>query len=169
MKTFFVRNAHWESFIHLLQLLVENSSALKNTKSWSSEVLLQFLLDDRKVKSQHFQWQELHHVAQSRPLVNSASLCIGISPSALWLPLDMLLEDAMDGSQVSATSAVEIITGDTFSFHASMLHLYYLIEIVSLTSTITGLVKSLQAINATSWHEVFLGLWMASLRLVQRV
>ncbi|CAA0807074.1 Mediator of RNA polymerase II transcription subunit 33A, partial [Striga hermonthica] len=30
------------------------------------------------------------------------------------------------------------------------------------------LVKSLKAINAASWHEVFLGLWMAALRLVQR-
>lgn len=49
---------------------------------------------------------------QSRPLVNYAGLCLGTSRSALWLPLDMLLEDAMDGSQVNATSAVEIITGN---------------------------------------------------------
>lgn len=32
-----------------------------------------------------------------------------------------------------------------------------------------GLVKSLQATNAASWHEIFLGLWMVALRLVQRV
>ncbi|KAI3469504.1 hypothetical protein Pfo_026167 [Paulownia fortunei] len=135
---------HWESFIQRMQLLVENSSALRNSKYITPGVLLQLISDTHKIKSQHFQaslLQEFHPVVQSRPLINSAGLCLGTSRSALWLPLDMLLEDAMDGSQVNATSALEIIT---------------------------GLVKSLQAINATSWHEIFLGLWMAALRLVQR-
>ncbi|KAL6517243.1 hypothetical protein OROHE_017949 [Orobanche hederae] len=137
--------AHWESFIQRMQLLVENSSALRNSKSLTPESLVQLIsLDTHKSKSRHFQAslpQDFHSLVQWRPLVNSAGLCLGTSRSALWLPLDMLLEDAMDGSQVNATSAVEIIT---------------------------GLVKSLQAINAASWHEVFLRLWMAALRLVQR-
>ncbi|PIN11817.1 hypothetical protein CDL12_15571 [Handroanthus impetiginosus] len=135
---------HWESFIQRMQLLVENSSALRNSKSITPEVLTQLISDTHKIKSQNFQaslLKEFHLVVQSRPLVHSAGLCLGTSRSGLWLPLDMLLEDAMDGSQVNATSAVEIIT---------------------------GLVKSLQAISATSWHEIFLGLWMAALRLVQR-
>ncbi|KAL3812720.1 hypothetical protein ACJIZ3_013988 [Penstemon smallii] len=134
--------AHWEHFSDGTRLLVENSSALRNSKSITPEVLLQLVSDTHKITSQHFQansLQELH--IKSRPLINSAGVCLGVSRSALWLPLDMMLEDAMDGSQVNATSAIEVIT---------------------------GLVKSLQAINATSWHEIFLGLWMASLRLVQR-
>ncbi|KAL7144625.1 hypothetical protein ABFS83_07G024900 [Erythranthe nasuta] len=124
---------HWESFIQTMQLLLEHSSALRNSKCISPEILLKLISDAHKIK--------VHPVVQVTPLVNSAGLCIGTSQSALWLPLDMLLEDAMDGSQVNATSAIEIIT---------------------------GLVKSLQAIHITSWHAIFLGLWMAALRLVQR-
>lgn len=47
----------------------------------------------------------------------------------------------MDGSQMTATSAAEILT---------------------------GLVKALQAVTQASWKDAFLGLWFASLRLVQR-
>ncbi|KAF2314902.1 hypothetical protein GH714_037127 [Hevea brasiliensis] len=61
--------------------------------------------------------------------------------SVLWLPIDLFLEDAMDGSQVAAIGAVE---------------------------NLTGLVKALQAVNGTTWHDTFLGLWIAALRLVQR-
>lgn len=35
----------------------------------------------------------------------------GDSWSALWLPIDLILEDALDGGQVAAFSAIEIITG----------------------------------------------------------
>lgn len=94
-----------------MQILVENSSALRNSKSITPEVLLQLISDTHKNKSQNFRASFLQDFHQSRPLVNSAGLCVGTSWSSLWLPLDMLLEDAMDGSQVSATSAVEIITG----------------------------------------------------------
>lgn len=96
-----------------MQLLVENSSSLRNSKSITPDVLLQLISDTQKNKPQHFQaslLQEFHPVVQSRPLINYAGLCLGTSRSALWLPLDMLLEDAMDGSQVNATSAIEIIT-----------------------------------------------------------
>ena len=34
---------------------------------------------------------------------------------------------------------------------------------------VAGLVKALQAVNHTTWHDTFLGLWTAALRLVQRV
>ncbi|CAA2957934.1 Hypothetical predicted protein [Olea europaea subsp. europaea] len=137
-------STHWGKFTQRVQLLVENSSALRNSTVTTRKVFRQLISDSCKTLSQHF-WgsslQEFHALEQSRPLGTSASFCLGASRSALWLPLDMLLEDAMDASQVNATSAVEIIT---------------------------GLVKSLQAFNETSWHEVFLGLWMAALRLVQR-
>ncbi|XP_047982654.1 mediator of RNA polymerase II transcription subunit 33A-like [Salvia hispanica] len=135
---------HWKNFTQRMELLVENSSFLRNSKTIRPEALLQFLSDTQRSNHHHFKpslVQEFHPTLQSRPLINYAGLCLGTSRSALWLPLDMLLEDAMDGSQVNATSAVEIIT---------------------------GLVKSLQATNAASWDEIFLGLWMAALRLVQR-
>lgn len=55
--------------------------------------------------------QKYHAVMASGSLVSSAGLCHGASRTALWLPLDLVLEDAMDGYQVDATSAVETITG----------------------------------------------------------
>ncbi|CDY18115.1 BnaA01g23760D [Brassica napus] len=58
-----------------------------------------------------------------------------------WLPLDLVFEDAMDGYQVNPTSAIEIIT---------------------------GLAKTLKGINGSNWHDTFLGIWIAALRLVQR-
>lgn len=48
--------------------------------------------------------------------MSSAGQCHGASQSALWLPIDLFLEDAMDGSQVGATSAVETLTGKSFHF-----------------------------------------------------
>ncbi|KAL7251897.1 hypothetical protein ACSBR1_013698 [Camellia fascicularis] len=134
---------HWESFVQRIQLLAANSSALGNSEV-TPEVLLQLTSDTRKVLSRQCKTsslQEFHEVMASGCLSNSAGLCHGASRSALWLPLDLVLEDAMDGSQVNATSSIEIIT---------------------------GLIKALQAINGTTWHETFLGLWMAALRLVQR-
>lgn len=55
--------------------------------------------------------QEFHAVMVSGSLISSANQLHGIGWSALWLPIDLFLEDAMDGSQVAATSAVEILTG----------------------------------------------------------
>ncbi|KAA8527547.1 hypothetical protein F0562_034738 [Nyssa sinensis] len=135
---------HWGSFVHRIQLLVANSSALRNSEVTTPEVLLQLISDTRKVLSGECitsSLQEFHAVIASGSLASSARLCRGASHSAFWLPLDLVLEDAMDGSQVNATSAIEIIT---------------------------GLIKGLQAINGTTWHETFLVLWMAALRLVQR-
>lgn len=55
--------------------------------------------------------QKFHAVMAFGSLASSVSLCPGASRSNLWLPLDMVLEDAMDGYLVNTTSAVEIITG----------------------------------------------------------
>ncbi|KAL2508911.1 Mediator of RNA polymerase II transcription subunit 33A [Forsythia ovata] len=134
----------WGSFIQRIQLLVTNSSALRNSKVMTPEVLLRLISDKRKITSHYCQknsLQDFHGILQSTPLDGSAGLCLGVSRSALWLPLDLLLEDAMDGYQVNTTSAIEMIA---------------------------GLVKTLQAINSTTWYEIFSGLWMAALRLVQR-
>lgn len=34
---------------------------------------------------------------------------------------------------------------------------------------LAGLVRTLQAVNGSTWHETFLGLWKAALYVVQRV
>ncbi|KAL5541686.1 hypothetical protein UlMin_009396 [Ulmus minor] len=136
--------SHWVSFTRKLQLLAANSSALRNSKSLTPEALLQLISDTRIVLSRECKTsslQKFHAVMAFGSLAPSAGLGHGASHSALWLPLDLELEDAMDGYQVDATSAVE---------------------------RITSLIKTLQAINGTTWHDTFLGLWIAALRLVQR-
>ncbi|TYJ45132.1 hypothetical protein E1A91_A02G035100v1 [Gossypium mustelinum] len=137
-------SSHWVSFIQSLELLGANSAALKNSKVLPSEALLELTSDSRIFLSRECKTssrQKFHAVMAFGSLASSVSLCPGASRSDLWLPLDMVLEDAMDGYLVNTTSAVEIIT---------------------------GLTKTLQAINGTNWHDTFLGLWIASLRLVQR-
>ncbi|KAI3715390.1 hypothetical protein L6452_22372 [Arctium lappa] len=130
---------HWRSFIQDIEVLVVNSSALRNSKAMTPEILLQLISDDRKIVSEESKasyLQEIHTVMSS-----PAGLSHNVGGSSLWLPLDLVLEDAMDGSQVDTTSAIEIVT---------------------------RFVKALQALNGTTWYESFLGLWMAALRLVQR-
>lgn len=50
---------------------------------------------------------EFRDVMASGSLFSSGGQSHGVNWSALWLPIDLFLEDAMDGSQVLATSAVE--------------------------------------------------------------
>ncbi|KAJ9696261.1 hypothetical protein PVL29_008476 [Vitis rotundifolia] len=136
--------SHWGSFIQRLRVLAANSTALRNSKHISPDALLQLTSDARRVLTRECKTslqKQFHAVVASGSLISSAGQCHGVSWSALWLPIDMFLEDTMDDSQVVATSAVE---------------------------TLTGLVKALQAVNGTSWHNTFLGLWIAALRLVQR-
>ncbi|THG04460.1 mediator of RNA polymerase II transcription subunit 33B-like [Camellia sinensis] len=136
-------SSHWGCVTQHVQLLASNSSALRNSKDITPEALLQLTSDKRRVLSRECKTslQNQFHAVISGSLVSSAGQCHGTSQSALWLPFDLFLEDTMDGSQVTATSAVE---------------------------TLTGLVKALQAVNQTTWHDTFLGLWIAALRLVQR-
>lgn len=78
------------------------------------EVLVQLISDTRQVLSRECKTsclQKFHEVMAYGPLASSAGLCHGTTRSALWLPLDLVLEDVMDGSQVNATSAIEIVIG----------------------------------------------------------
>ncbi|OUZ99643.1 hypothetical protein BVC80_9061g76 [Macleaya cordata] len=65
----------------------------------------------------------------------------GAHRAACWVPFDIYMETAMDGKQLPATSAIDILT---------------------------ELTKTLQVINRASWQETFQALWIAALRLVQR-
>lgn len=111
---YIVRPSHWLDFIQRLQLLQANSSALRNSKTLTPESLQQLTSDARIVLSRECKTsslQKFHAVMAFGSLSSSAGLCQGASRSALWLPLDLLLEDAMDGYQVNATCGIEIITG----------------------------------------------------------
>ncbi|KAF7837224.1 mediator of RNA polymerase II transcription subunit 33A [Senna tora] len=136
---------HWQSFVQRLQLVGANSLALRKSRTISPEAFIKFASDTRIVLSSQGRKTssqlKFQGVMAFEYLSSSASLFNGASHSALWIPLDLVLEDAMDGYQVSATSAIEIIS---------------------------GLIKTLRAIHGTSWHDTFLGLWLAALRLVQR-
>lgn len=91
--------------------------ALRNSKHISPDALLQLTSDAHRVLSQECKrsLQKHFHAAVSLgSLTSSAGQCHGISWSALWLPIDMFLEDAMDGSQVVTTSAVETLAGTIY-------------------------------------------------------
>ncbi|PQQ16831.1 mediator of RNA polymerase II transcription subunit 33B [Prunus yedoensis var. nudiflora] len=136
--------SHWGGFIQKIQVLAANSSVLRTLKHITPESLLQLTSDTRRLLTRECKIiarKEFHAVLSSGSLRSSASQSHGVSSSAFWLPIDLFLEDAMDGSEVAIISAVE---------------------------TLTGLVKALQAVNGTTWHNTFLGLWIAALRLVQR-
>ncbi|XP_027164257.1 mediator of RNA polymerase II transcription subunit 33A-like [Coffea eugenioides] len=134
----------WGGFVQRIQLLVSHSTALRNSKLLTSETLLKLIHNSPKLMLQRprrYAPEELPSVGLFKSLAYRSGCRVGLSCASLWLPLDLILEDAMDNSQVNATSSVE---------------------------TVTGLVKALQAINGSTWHETFLGLWKAALRLVQR-
>ncbi|KAF8397078.1 hypothetical protein HHK36_015985 [Tetracentron sinense] len=72
----------------------------------------------------------------------SLSSCnFGADRAACWVSFDIYMENALDGKQLPATSAIDILT---------------------------ELTKTLQVINRASWQETFLALWVSALRLVQR-
>lgn len=98
-----------------MQLLITNSKALRNSKMLTPEALMSLISSSHSAILPGYRRsssQALPPIVPSRSLTQRFDPCHGFSPSALWLPLDLALEDAMDGSQVNATSAVEIITGD---------------------------------------------------------
>ncbi|KAK1359121.1 hypothetical protein POM88_043595 [Heracleum sosnowskyi] len=120
--------ASWESIIEGLQILAVNSSALRNSKNITADDLLILTSDAHSVlsgdsnKSSH---KKFRAVMASGSLISSSAQCHGARHSALWLPIDIFLEDTMDGSQVVARSA---------------------------TKTLIGMVKALKAVNQTTWH-----------------
>lgn len=134
---------HWGTFMHHVRLLVGNSTALRNSKDITPEALLQLTSDNRAQLSRECKTslQQFNAVMACGSLISSAGQSYGASSSAIWLPIDLFLEDTMDGNVVATTSADE---------------------------TLTDLLKAHQAITQASWQDTFLALWIAALRLVQR-
>ncbi|KAJ0235732.1 Mediator of RNA polymerase II transcription subunit 33A [Hirschfeldia incana] len=138
------RSSHWHEFVRRVQVLGENSMAIRSSKVLNSGDLMQLISDKRfgySYDSKIVSLRKSNAIVDFGSLASFAGLCHGASLSSLWLPLDLVFEDAMDGYQVNPTSAIEIIT---------------------------GLAKTLKEINGSTWHDTFLGLWIAALRLVQR-
>lgn len=95
-------------------MLVTDSAALRNSKSLTPEALQLLTSDACVVFSRECRTssnQKFHAIMAFGSRASSAHC------SDLWLPLDVALEDAMDGYDVNPTSAIEIITGNgpTFS------------------------------------------------------
>lgn len=136
--------AHWGSFMLHLRLLVGNSTALRNSKDITPEALLHLTSDNRVMPSREcktMSLQQFHAAMACGSLVSAAGQSYGACHSAIWLPIELFLEDTMDGYVVATTSAAE---------------------------TLTDLLKAYQAITQASWQDTFHGLWIAALRIVQR-
>ncbi|RWW46877.1 hypothetical protein BHE74_00047171 [Ensete ventricosum] len=86
-----------------------------------------------------------HHLlgtlADAGPCSLNSCNSSGAGRDACWIPIDILMENAMDGKHLYAISAVEVLT---------------------------ELTKTLKVINQASWQETFQALWVSALRLVQR-
>ncbi|KAK8966785.1 Mediator of RNA polymerase II transcription subunit 33A [Platanthera guangdongensis] len=131
--------SHWGSFTQRLQLLSSNSMTLRNL-SVLPEMLQHLLFYDFGGSCKSGKHMEFCAFIAPGFMAFPACQFLGSSRSSLWIPIDLYLEDCIDGS-VAATNAIEILS---------------------------GLVRTLKAVNDSTWHDAFLGLWMASLRLVQR-
>ena len=72
------------------------------------ENLLQLISDDHKDMSKDDKTSYLQEIQSA--MSSSAGLSHIVSGSCLWVPIDLVLEDAMDGTQVDTTSSIEIVT-----------------------------------------------------------
>lgn len=96
---------------------MSNSSTFRNLGNNIAETLLSLTQNIQAVVSHEFKTKSkvrAKEVISSGSLMSFAAQSYGDSWSALWLPIDLILEDALDGGQVAAFSAIEIITGIIF-------------------------------------------------------
>lgn len=95
-------------------MLGAHSSVLRTLKHITPESLLQLTSDSRRLLTREgktISRQEFHAVLSFGSLMSSACQSHGATSSAFWLPIDLFLEDAMDGSEVAAISAIETLAG----------------------------------------------------------
>jgi hypothetical protein len=132
----------WTGLFQRLQIY-ESRSSLSNSKM-ATELFTQLTGCIQRGLSQEFRPSQHHTIKALMDAGSNISLFEhnhGVGRAASWLPFDLFMEDAMEGKQLLTISAIEMLA---------------------------ELVKSLQAVNGASWQETFLGLWIASLRLIQR-
>ncbi|MED6181148.1 hypothetical protein PIB30_016904 [Stylosanthes scabra] len=136
------RPSYWGIFIRKMELLVSNSSVLRSSTHITPEALSHLMEHIHEGISHETKTTSKANVFMaSGSQICFAGQSFGDSCSLQWLPIDLILEDALGGANISAFSAVRIVT---------------------------GLMKVLHAVNGSTWHNAFLGLWIAALRLVQR-
>ncbi|KAL5096828.1 hypothetical protein RYX36_001155 [Vicia faba] len=105
---------HWGSFNYQMQLLASNSSLLRNLKHNANTLLS--LMGNIRVGVSHerntkSKLESNVIVTPTGSQISFAGQSYGSIYSSLWLPIDLILEDALEGGQVAAFSAIEIITG----------------------------------------------------------
>ncbi|CAJ1906114.1 unnamed protein product [Sphenostylis stenocarpa] len=96
-------------------LLVSNASLFENLRNNAAETLLSLTQNIHEVVSHEFKRKSKmrsNEFISAGSLMSFAGQSYGDSWSSLWLPIDLILEDALDGGQVAAFSAIEIITGE---------------------------------------------------------
>jgi hypothetical protein len=106
------RQSHWGAFTNRLHLLATNSSTLQNS-AISLEPFQHLILGDCDAygETKHNVHKRFHQIVASNPLSSPNGRCLGASYSALWIPIDMYLEDCLDCS-IAATNSIEILSGN---------------------------------------------------------
>ena len=97
-----------------MQTLVANSVALRSSKLLSPENLEQLLSKTTVPFHRFFKTKlqlECHASISATSIKSSAGQWHGTSQSELWLPIDLFLEECMDGSQLAVVSAIENLVG----------------------------------------------------------
>ncbi|PIA59704.1 hypothetical protein AQUCO_00400539v1 [Aquilegia coerulea] len=133
----------FNGLLQRLQFLEANRVASSNIKS-ASQVLARLFGNIQRIRGleNHLNKRHLINVLFNTGPCSSVSCSdFGTTQAACWLPFDIYMETAMDGRQLPATSAIDILA---------------------------ELIKTLQVNNRASWQHTFQALWISALRLVQR-
>ncbi|KAK3018232.1 hypothetical protein RJ639_002766 [Escallonia herrerae] len=140
LMTFTDRPEKYDGLLQRMQLLEAHNLSHSNMAS-ASQPLLKLSANIQRALVFECQSNKrqligmLTSIASRKP----ASCCASEAGRfACWVPLDIYMENAMDGKQFPVTSAVDI-----------------------LAETI----GTLQVFNGASWHETFLALWLSALRI----
>lgn len=115
------RPTHWGSFSQRLHLLSAKSSTLQNS-SILREKLQQLLFDGFGRSCKSGKHAEFCAVIAPGGMAYPSGHCHGATRSSLWIPIDLYLEDCIDGS-VAATNAIEILSGTNDLMRTSLLSL----------------------------------------------
>ena len=108
----FCRPSYWGLFNHQMQLIASKTSILKNLKHITADTLFSLIENIHRVVSCNTKSKlESNVVIPAGSQIAFGGQCEGSNWSSLWLPIDLILEDALDGGHVAALSAIEIITG----------------------------------------------------------
>ncbi|KAF9591887.1 hypothetical protein IFM89_009495 [Coptis chinensis] len=130
----------FNGLLQRLQFLEANRLASLNIKS----AIARLFANIQRIRGleNHLNKRHLISILTDIGSCSSASCnSFGTTQAASWVPFDIYMETAMDGKQLPATSAIDILK---------------------------ELTKTLQVINRASWQETFQALWISALRLVQR-